>query len=281
VELCRAEAHSEIEGELEFEASLRGDLGMIKVDGLTKIYRIGDIEIPALRGVSLNIDKGEFVAVMGPSGSGKTTFMNILGCLDQPTEGSYSLDDIPVSELGDAALARIRNQLIGFVFQTFNLLPRLSAIANVELPLIYRGAPKRIRRPLAASMLELVGLGDRLLHKPQELSGGQQQRVAIARSLATHPKIILADEPTGNLDTKSSREIMAIFQALNDTGISVVVVTHNADIAQYAKRIVRFLDGRIVADEAVSIRTIADQDESFVNLIAGLRGEGSEEVKAG
>ena len=254
---------------------------MIKADGLTKIYKIGDIEVPALRGVSLHIDEGEFVAIMGPSGSGKTTFMNMLGCLDQPTEGSYFLDGIPVSEMGDAALARIRNQLIGFVFQTFNLLPRLNAIANVELPLVYSGVPRRVRRPLAASMLELVGLKDRLLHKPQELSGGQQQRVAIARSLVTHPKIILADEPTGNLDTKSSKEIMAIFQALNDSGITVVLVTHNADIAQYAKRIVRFLDGLIVSDEAVSLRTIADHDESLDNLIAVLKEGVSEEVKAG
>lgn len=254
---------------------------MIKVDGLTKIYRIGDIEIPALRGVSLHIGKGEFVAVMGPSGSGKTTLMNVLGCLDQPTEGSYLLDSIAVSEMGDRALARIRNQLIGFVFQTFNLLPRLNAIANVELPLIYRGVPRRHRRSVAASTLEAVGLGDRLLHKPQELSGGQQQRVAIARSLVTHPKVILADEPTGNLDTKAGREIMAIFQALNDSGITVVIVTHNVDIANYAKRIVRFLDGLIVSDEAVSVRTIADRDESLDNLIAGLREQVPGEVKAG
>jgi putative ABC transport system ATP-binding protein len=254
---------------------------MIEVDGLTKIYRIGDIEIPALRGVSLHISKGEFVAVMGPSGSGKTTLMNVLGCLDQPTEGSYLLDSIAVSEMGDRALARIRNQLIGFVFQTFNLLPRLNAIANVELPLIYRGVPRRHRRSIAASTLEAVGLGDRLLHKPQELSGGQQQRVAIARSLVTHPKVILADEPTGNLDTKAGREIMAIFQALNDSGITVVIVTHNVDIANYAKRIVRFLDGLIVSDEAVSVRTIADRDESLDNLIAGLREQVPGEVKAG
>lgn len=254
---------------------------MIEVDGLTKIYRIGDIEIPALRGVSLHIGKGEFVAVMGPSGSGKTTLMNVLGCLDQPTEGSYLLDSIAVGEMGDRALARIRNQLIGFVFQTFNLLPRLNAIANVELPLIYRGVPRRHRRSIAASTLEAVGLGDRLLHKPQELSGGQQQRVAIARSLVTHPKVILADEPTGNLDTKAGREIMAIFQALNDSAITVVIVTHNVDIANYAKRIVRFLDGLIVSDEAVSVRTITDRDESLDNLIAGLREQVPGEVKAG
>ena len=278
--LSLEEVRSPVEGKLRRIASRRGDLSMIKVDGLTKIYRIGDIEIPALRGVSLHIDKGEFVAVMGPSGSGKTTLMNMLGCLDQPTEGSYSLDGIVVSEMGDGALARTRNQLIGFVFQTFNLLPRLNAIANVELPLIYRGVPKRLRRPLAASTLEAVGLGERLLHKPQELSGGQQQRVAIARSIVAHPKIILADEPTGNLDTKAGREIMAIFQALNDSGITVVIVTHNVDIANYAKRIVRFLDGLIVSDEAVSGRTIADREELLDNLIAGLREEVSGEVKA-
>jgi len=205
--------------------------------------------------------------------------MNILGCLDQPTEGSYSLDGVLVSEMGDTELARVRNQLIGFVFQTFNLLPRLDAVTNVEVPLVYRGVPKRTRRLLAVSALDTVGLGDRLHHKPAELSGGQQQRVAIARSLVTRPKIILADEPTGNLDTKSGEEIMAIFQALNDSGITVVLVTHDPDIARHARRIVRFRDGLIVADETLSMRTIAERDESLDVLIAGLRGGTSEEVK--
>ncbi|MFZ5924778.1 MAG: ABC transporter ATP-binding protein [Bacillota bacterium] len=254
---------------------------MIRVDGLKKIYKLGSIEVAALRGISLCIGEGEFVAIMGPSGSGKTTFMNILGCLDQATEGSYSLDGVLVSEMGDAELARVRNQRIGFVFQTFNLLPRLDAVTNVELPLIYRGAPRRTRRSLALSCLKMVGLGDRIHHKPAELSGGEQQRVAIARSLVTRPKIVLADEPTGNLDTKSGEEIMAIFQALNDSGITVVLVTHDADIAQYARRIVRFRDGLIVADETLTARTIAQRHESLDALIAGLRDGASREVRAG
>ncbi|NLG79274.1 MAG: ABC transporter ATP-binding protein [Firmicutes bacterium] len=258
-----------------------GELSVIEVNGLKKVYKVGSIEVAALRGVSLRIDEGQFVAIMGPSGSGKTTFMNILGCLDQPTEGSYSLGGVLVSEMDDTELARVRNRRIGFVFQTYNLLPRLSAVANVELPLIYRGVPRRTRRLLAVRALEAVGLKDRLHHRPSELSGGQQQRVAIARSLVTHPRIVLADEPTGNLDTKSGVEIMAIFQALNDSGITVVLVTHNADIAQYAKRIVRFRDGLIVSDEAVSSRTIAERDESLDALIAGLTEGAAEEVKAG
>jgi len=254
---------------------------VIKVDGLKKTYELGTIEVAALRGVSLRIGEGEFVAIMGPSGSGKTTFMNILGCLDQPTEGSYSLDGVLVSEMGDTELARVRNQRIGFVFQTFNLLPRFDAVTNVELPLIYRGEPRRIRRSLAVGALDTVGLGDRLHHRPAELSGGQQQRVAIARSLVTRPKIILADEPTGNLDSKSGEEIMAIFQALNDGGITVVLVTHDPDIAQYARRIVRFRDGLIVADETLTARTIARRDEFLDALIAGLRDGAPGEVKAG
>ncbi|MGE5583916.1 MAG: ABC transporter ATP-binding protein [Bacillota bacterium] len=262
-------------------AVVRGESSVIEVDRLRKTYRIGSIEVAALRGVSLGIGEGEFVAIMGPSGSGKTTFMNIVGCLDQPTEGSYSLDGVLVSEMDDTELARVRNQRIGFVFQTFNLLPRLDAASNVELPLIYRGVPRRTRRLLAVRALEAVGLKDRLHHRPSELSGGQQQRVAIARSLVTRPQIVLADEPTGNLDTKSGIEIMAIFQALNDNGITVVLVTHDADIAQYAKRIVRFRDGLIVSDEAVSSRTIAERDESLDALIASIAEAPGEEVRAG
>jgi len=225
---------------------------VIDARDLTKIYQMGDVEVHALRGATLQIRRGELVAIMGPSGSGKSTLMNILGCLDQPTSGEYFLEAMEVDQLDDNQLADIRGKKIGFVFQTFNLLPRTTALANVELPIIYSGAGLRERRQRATTALEAVGLGDRLHHRPNELSGGQQQRVAIARSLVNNPSIILADEPTGNLDSKSGAEIMVIFQQLNEErGITIVFVTHEPEIAQHTRRIVRIIDGRIVDDRPV------------------------------
>ena len=226
-------------------------MALIEIEQLTKDYHLGDQSVHALRGVSLRIDRGESVAIMGPSGSGKSTFMNLLGCLDTPTSGTYRLDGVDVSELSKDQLARIRNKKIGFVFQTFNLLPRASALENVELPLLYNGTPPRLRRPKALATLHEVGLKGREHHHPNQLSGGQQQRVAIARALVNDPILILADEPTGNLDSRTSVEILALFQALNRRGITVVLVTHEPDVASYASRIVTFRDGRIVKDEAV------------------------------
>ncbi|RLC72456.1 MAG: macrolide ABC transporter ATP-binding protein [Chloroflexi bacterium] len=217
---------------------------MIRMERVTKIYRLGQIEVPALRGIDLEIKPGEMVAIMGPSGSGKSTLMNIMGCLDQPTSGVYELEGIPVSRLNDNQLAEIRNKKIGFVFQTFNLLPRTSALANVELPLIYGGGTNRRERALEA--LRKVGILERAKHRPSELSGGEQQRVAIARALVNNPSIILADEPTGNLDSKTSREIMELFARLNqDEGITVVLVTHDREMAEYARRIIHLRDGQI------------------------------------
>jgi putative ABC transport system ATP-binding protein len=229
------------------------DKPLIEIRDITKTYRMGgDIEVHALRGVSLQVDTGELLSIMGPSGSGKSTMMNVLGCLDQPTSGEYYLDGVDVKRLNDNALAEIRNRKIGFVFQTYNLLPRTTALQNVELPLVYRGVNGRERRRRVMEALELVGLADRIHHRPNELSGGEQQRVAIARALATEPDIILADEPTGNLDSRSGAEITAIFQRLNrEMGITVVFVTHDPDIAAHTRRIVQLLDGKIVGDEPV------------------------------
>jgi len=220
---------------------------MIDIQDVTKVYRLGDVEVRALDGVSLSVEQGEWIAIMGPSGSGKSTLMNIIGCLDQPTSGSYALDGLEVARMDDKQLAAVRNRKIGFVFQTFNLLSRTSALANVELPLIYAGV--KDRRGRAAAVLERVGLGDRAHHRPNELSGGQQQRVAIARALINDPAIILADEPTGNLDSKSGAEIMDIFRQLHEQGLTIVMVTHDPDLAHESQRIVHILDGQVTADE--------------------------------
>jgi putative ABC transport system ATP-binding protein len=223
---------------------------VIRVEDLHKIYRMGDVEVPALRGVSLMIDRGEFVAVMGSSGSGKSTFMNIVGCLDRPTQGRYFLEGEEVGFLSRDEWAHIRNQRIGFVFQGFNLLSRTSALENVELPMMYNGFAGKQRHDRAIEVLSLVGLEKRLDHRPNQLSGGQQQRVAIARALVNQPSLILADEPTGNLDSATSAEIMTLFQKLNaERRITIILVTHEADIANYAARHVLFRDGMIVADD--------------------------------
>lgn len=234
---------------------------IIETKQLTKTYQMGDVAVHALRGVDLTIAPGEFVAIMGASGSGKSTLMNLLGCLDQPTSGDYFLDGINVNQLSKNEFADVRNQKIGFVFQGFNLLSRTSALENVELPLFYDRI-RRVPNPKQAAIdaLERVGLGDRIDHEPSQLSGGQQQRVAIARALVTQPSIILADEPTGNLDTKTSIEIMSLFQELNDQGITIILVTHENDISQYAKRIVMMRDGVIREDAPVDARKNAKED---------------------
>jgi len=224
----------------------------IRAEGLTKTYRMGAEDVPALRGVDLEIRSGEYLAIMGPSGSGKSTLMNLIGCLDTPSAGKYWLAGRLVSELKDDDLAAIRNKEIGFVFQTFNLLPRASALHNVELPLIYNGTPPRERLEKARQALAAVELGDRMMHKPSELSGGQRQRVAIARALVNSPSIVLADEPTGNLDSKTGEEIMALFARLHEQGNTIILVTHENDIARHTHRIIRLRDGRIESDERIA-----------------------------
>jgi putative ABC transport system ATP-binding protein len=244
---------------------------LISTEQLVKIYKLGEYEIHALRGVDLSIGKGEFVAVMGPSGSGKSTLMHILGCLDRPTKGKYYLEGRDISSLDRNSLASIRNRKIGFVFQSFNLLSRTTALENVELPLLYNRSQAKARIEKAKKALSLVGLEGRENHYPNKLSGGQQQRVAIARALVSDPTIILADEPTGNLDTRTSMEVMEIFQTLNETGITVIVITHEKDIAGYAKRNITVRDGRIEVDEAVAVPRQAKEE-----LLALPREDGEE-----
>jgi putative ABC transport system ATP-binding protein len=248
-----------------------GEPPVIRIRGVTKTYALGTTTVHALRGVDLDVHRGEFVAIMGPSGSGKSTLMNVIGCLDQPTSGTYELDGRETSTLKDDDLAVIRNQKIGFIFQMFNLLPRTSALEQVELPLVYAG--RKDRRALAAAALTSVGLEDRMHHKPSELSGGQQQRVAVARALVTEPAILLADEPTGNLDTRSSEEIMALLQKLNrDRGITIVFVTHEPDITQHMQRAIHIRDGRIVRDERIERPLNAEE------ILARLPVEDGDEV---
>jgi putative ABC transport system ATP-binding protein len=223
---------------------------VIRIENLTRFYTIGEETVRALNGINLSIQKNEYVALMGPSGSGKSTLMNIIGCLDTPTSGEYFLNGPNVAQLSDSELAAIRNKEIGFVFQTFNLLPRLTALQNVALPLVYAGIPESDRLKKAKEVLEQVGLGDRIKHRPNELSGGQRQRVAVARALVNHPSIILADEPTGNLDTKTSEEIMQLLDIIHQAGNTIVLVTHEEDIALRAKRVVRMRDGTIESDQA-------------------------------
>lgn len=225
---------------------------IIRMDDIGKIYDTGKIQVEALKNVNLSIEKCEFVSIMGPSGSGKSTLMNIIGCLDRSTSGIYELDNVNISGLDEVELAKIRNKKIGFVFQSFNLLPRITALQNIELPMIYAGVGKKERRAKAIEALERVSLAERMDHKPNELSGGQKQRVAIARALVNNPAILLADEPTGNLDSASGEDIMAVFQELNREGVTIVLVTHEPDIAEHTKRIIRFRDGFLTSDEQVT-----------------------------
>lgn len=236
-------------------------MNIITIEHIAKIYQVGMEEVHALRDVSLTIDKNEYVAIMGPSGSGKSTLMNILGCLDTPTKGLYTFTGSNVSDMNDNELAAIRNREIGFVFQTFNLLPRSNALHNVELPLIYAGIAKEERRERAKQALEKVGLENRMDHRPNELSGGQRQRVAVARALVTEPSIILADEPTGNLDTKTGEDIMALFENLYSQGNTIILVTHEEYIAEHANRIIRLRDGLVEKDEIISNRRVAEPQQ--------------------
>jgi len=250
---------------------------VIHLEGITKDYVMGTQVVRALRGVDLEIGQNEYVAIMGPSGSGKSTLMNLIGCLDTPTDGKYLFEEQPVEAMTDDELAEIRNQKIGFVFQTFNLLPRADALHNVELPLIYSGTPGSERRRRAIESLEAVGLADRMDHRPNELSGGQRQRVAIARALVNNPSIILADEPTGNLDTTTGEEIMTIFEELFDAGNTIILVTHEEYIAEHAHRIVRILDGKIHKDEIVKERREANVAEVRARFGNGPARNGSTE----
>ncbi len=242
---------------------------IITIENISKVYKMGDEIINALKSVSLSIDKNEYVALMGPSGSGKSTLMNILGCLDSPSAGSYVLNGIDVSSMSDGELAEVRNKQIGFVFQTFNLLPRLSALDNVALPLVYAGFNKQQRIEKATEALNKVGLGDRMTHKPNELSGGQRQRVAIARALVNDPAIILADEPTGNLDTKTSVEIMGIFERIHNAGNTIIVVTHEPDIADHAHRIIKLRDG-LVESNYINEKIIRVDDPNHHYKVKGI-----------
>ncbi|WJQ81506.1 ABC transporter ATP-binding protein [Brevibacillus brevis] len=237
---------------------------MLNIEGLTKQYKTDELELFALQNINIHVAQGEFVAIVGPSGSGKSTFMNMLGCLDRPTSGSYVLDGIDVTQLKDSGLAQVRNQKIGFVFQSFHLLPRATSLRNVELPMMYAGVGMTERKKRAKAALQRVGLAQRMDHKPTQLSGGQRQRVAIARALVNQPAILLADEPTGNLDSRSSIEIMAIFQELHAQGVTILLVTHEADIAQHAERVITFRDGHIIRDERVEKRLFATPSEEVI-----------------
>jgi len=232
---------------------------LVRLEDVTKVYRMGEVELRALAGVTLEIQAGDFTAIMGASGSGKSTMMNLLGCLDRPTTGRYLLDGQDISSLSNDELARLRNRTLGFVFQSFNLLARTSALENVELPLLYSGVPAAERRQRAEESLQRVGLGDRIDHHPNQMSGGQQQRVAIARALVNRPRILLADEPTGNLDSRTSEDVMALFQDLGRTGITVLLVTHEPDIAAYAARVITMRDGLVRSDQRQASRTATAQ----------------------